>query len=89
MVVIVDWAKRCVKSLKYNFKILSKFHVNYKIVQYELFFFVFTIKPYEPKDSIDAACRAHDKCWDEIRNAKKCAYGVWEHYIWELTEGEV
>ena len=53
------------------------------------FFFGFTIKPYDPQDSIDAACMTHDKCWDEISNEKKCAYGIWEHYVWQLAEGEV
>ena len=47
------------------------------------------MKPYDPQDIIDVACSIHDKCWEDMRNEKKCASGLWEHYVWELAEGEV
>ena len=50
---------------------------------------MYFIKPHEPQDSIDAVCRTHDKCWEEVREAKNCSHGIWEHYDWDIVDEKV
>lgn len=92
MVVIVDWVKRYSQFFLYtilNIRLNVYKAFSFKILKFALFVFGFIIKPYDPQDSIDVACSTHDKCWEDMRNEKKCEYGLWEYYTWELAEGEV
>ena len=42
-----------------------------------------------PQDELDAVCKKHDECWDAVVKDKKCPYGLWEHYQWDLVHGQV
>ena len=82
------------KGTQNNYYIINRIqlynHTTFKLIQsISSFIFLYFIKPHEPQDSIDAVCRTHDKCWEEVREAKNCSHGIWEHYDWDIVDEKV
>ena len=72
--------------------------LNLKLAHWHFYFILFfrsqhmnlkCTKPVNPQDNIDAICSTHDSCWEAVKNEKNCSYGLWEHYNWDFTDGEV